>query len=775
MEYHAEESSSRESSPLSTPPESTPGSPQSTPHTSPSLNTPISQSDLVIELNIPPPRTSHRLAAQRAQTAIKRVFEDTNANTGEEAHKRTCLRTNPDTEPESPQSIIDHGVLHDSQESAMQAVLKTMAAASKLKSATGNTDVAPRTVSVRPQPSGQPVVWAKGRGSLCEALPYFKAYKGSLHSANVVAQGFLIDSEAEEGDVFGEQVIISSVGGGRVKDPKSGTMIRAKDANDNATNVRAFMAAHCHKEPIAIIAGEGHPLYPCQPPHPYAVLGYFHITDMWKQKVIPRGASKSVSIWRIRFEKANLAQPSWWTPQGATRPGPVTETQATVVPCGKCNTKGKQLFTIGWFCLNHKCEHYFTFPDGTLVDLEGLTYTEGFLNERTHYARQVPSIIPPVLDPTGMHGTELALRQGFVCPSCGCCNRRVYWNRWVCENPACNYTRNAPMQPYHAAFLKEENTKFEMRMQTRRETWGVNHNPLGLANYPIDPFATIYHRGYLEYSQTLVLGGFQVRQYFLPDSQGQILGSFTIFSASDEVNCRPNGPDDLFRSLERTDIGLRRNPSAVVGHKLEGYTRHFQQNFGARYKFGVSVQSKGFEEAPDVILRALQRLAWAKEVAVTNANKLIATLDAGKVWPSAVVPRDGDFNELLALGYMEKDRINYHDDGESELGPVVAALSLGSPSTMRFRPKRKTGFWLPMHQENGKPTYKEILEVTMKHGDMMVMAGADIQKTYEVRNFTLTKARYIDPEKMTLQSDRDDAMIRGTIPDHAKDFIYDGF
>ena len=51
---------------------------------------------------------------------------------------------------------------------------------------------------------------------------------------------------------------------------------------------------------------------------------------------------------------------------------------------------------------------------------------------------------------------------------------------------------------------------------------------------------------------------------------------------------------------------------------------------------------------------------------------------------------------------------------------------------MRFRPKRKTQFFLPIHQEQGRVCYKEVLEVVMKHGDMMVMVGPDIQKVYEV-------------------------------------------
>lgn len=78
--------------------------------------------------------------------------------------------------------------------------------------------------------------------------------------------------------------------------------------------------------------------------------------------------------------------------------------------------------------------------------------------------------------------------------------------------------------------------------------------------------------------------------------------------------------------------------------------------------------------------------------------------------------------------------MKYHDDGESELGPAVAALSLGSPSTMRFRPKRNTQFFLPTRLEQGRICYKEVLEVTMKHGDIMVMIGTEIQKVYEVSN-----------------------------------------
>ena len=59
-----------------------------------------------------------------------------------------------------------------------------------------------------------------------------------------------------------------------------------------------------------------------------------------------------------------------------------------------------------------------------------------------------------------------------------------------------------------------------------------------------------------------------------------------------------------------------------------------------------------------MILRALHRLIWAKKVAVESANAFIGTLDEKWVGPHALVPSSAEFNELLALGYMENDKIN---------------------------------------------------------------------------------------------------------------------
>lgn len=297
------------------------------------------------------------------------------------------------------------------------------------------------------------------------------------------------------------------------------------------------------------------------------MLGYFHITDMWKEKQIPKGSKDVVLIWRMRFEKADLTEPSWWMPQSHNPHQNAGVLATPKTECEKCGTQSKEIFTAGWFCLNHLCEQYYVFPNGAAVKPKGLAYTDAFLHERTPFMGEIPFIRPAVPDHAGLHGTELALRRGFVCPDCGCCNRRVYWNRWECENKDCQYRRNAPMLPYPQDTLDQENAKFDTAMEKRRKYWGVNENALNEHLFHHDPFATIFQRGYLRLSQALTLDGYQVRQYFLPDAQGRILGSFSIFSASPEINVKPGGPDELFRTLEVTDIGLRRNPAAAVGRK----------------------------------------------------------------------------------------------------------------------------------------------------------------------------------------------------------------
>jgi hypothetical protein len=61
---------------------------------------------------------------------------------------------------------------------------------------------------------------------------------------------------------------------------------------------------------------------------------------------------------------------------------------------------------------------------------------------------------------------------------------------------------------------------------------------------------------------------------------------------------------------------------------------------GAPYKYGVRQLSKSFEEAPAVILKAIKRLTWAGEHALTGEFESFK-----------------QFNECLSIGYFENTKI----------------------------------------------------------------------------------------------------------------------
>jgi alkylated DNA repair dioxygenase AlkB len=44
-----------------------------------------------------------------------------------------------------------------------------------------------------------------------------------------------------------------------------------------------------------------------------------------------------------------------------------------------------------------------------------------------------------------------------------------------------------------------------------------------------------------------------------------------------------------------------------------------------------------------------------------------------------------ELNEVLSAAYLEEQKMTFHSDDEKGLGPIVAALSLGSPAVMQYR------------------------------------------------------------------------------------------
>lgn len=392
-----------------------------------------------------------------------------------------------------------------------------------------------------------------------------------------------------------------------------------------------------------------------------------------------------------------------------------------------------------------------------------------------------------------------------MCPCCGRCTPRLSWTGWECP---CSWTYNPHHTLIPALSIRETLWPLSNAYTCSRDT----HSPLVRVDVS---FAN----------------GYRVNRYSIPGIEGFV----THMIANSTVVEEPGGPDEMFEELQGMDIGLRRRP--LEGGMLKGgmFTKHFAVNYGMPYKFIAATESHPFPESTHPVSAARSRLTWAArhclaQPAASSSSNLTSEQDEADTMSTSIIspPALQDFNthpfnEVLALGYFESQRISYHDDGESGLGPTIATLSLGAPGTMRIRLKQKhhlgvsaAGVYTDTPPLLGSNAYtehralvlqlsdlksraspseyrkrlkqipkelglktsgnaKDVLVMKVSHGDVVLMHGEALQKYYEHSvehagklRFALT-CRYIDPgslkegEKPTYQVGEDEGGYDGSL------------
>uniref|UniRef100_V5F0P1 Alpha-ketoglutarate-dependent dioxygenase AlkB-like domain-containing protein n=1 Tax=Kalmanozyma brasiliensis (strain GHG001) TaxID=1365824 RepID=V5F0P1_KALBG len=133
-------------------------------------------------------------------------------------------------------------------------------------------------------------------------------------------------------------------------------------------------------------------------------------------------------------------------------------------------------------------------------------------------------------------------------------------------------------------------------------------------------------------------------------------------------------------------------------------TQQFTCNYGVAYKHVVAMGTEPLD--------------------ATSPPVILSTLDLLHARTRSAIPLSQEFNELYPVLYLEHQAMNFHDDGEPGLGPVVSSLSLGSTCRMKFRLKAK-------HQaqfEGVRPRDRTVLDLPLRHGSVVVQEGHDLQK-----------------------------------------------
>ncbi|KAL3478064.1 hypothetical protein BJX99DRAFT_256831 [Aspergillus californicus] len=617
-----------------------------------------------------------------------------------------------------------------------------------------------------PEVDGDPLVWANCRANLADALPWYNRHQGGVHYKDDLAWGFLVDADCGVRSHIDDEIIITRVGGCSERDEKGG-LIQLKDHSRDNAAVKSLLHSLELGVPVGLVIGRGNPNLRRKLSHRYNVMAFFRVASMWTERI------NNMKSYRIRFEKLDLSEKSWWAKKGTPPPIPYTDRimpTPSMHQCGTCRQESVQMYREGWICLNDSCDDFWKMAGkGPPAKL---TFDKKYLDFRLTPNPDIQphhSLVPDLLstiDENDPHVTFSPIaRKGIVCPWCRKCISRIFWNGWQCTDNlqgeidgACTFRKLLPMHPVSLRTVIDD---FEMGPFRRSVYFGSTLRP-SIDDQSLYPYRRV--------------------TYNLGEA-----GSFTHLISNKAINARRGGPDHLFQELQLTDLKLRRYPMnvAIVDGTLNA---QFAANYGMPYEYVVSVQSQPFNEAPDSVLRALGRLTWAKDQ-VVRAEK-----------GEAQSP-----NELLLLGYHEGQKINFHDDGESTLGPTITSLSLGAPATMNLRMKHKYyhGFtkgkeilikddpilphcrnrenrqrlaaelaagtmteeeyrdaWCNSKAKERAVTPPNLISITLNHGDMVVMHGDGVQKYYEhsvksaekkALRFALT-ARHVLKDKVPVEN-----------------------
>ena len=274
-------------------------------------------------------------------------------------------------------------------------------------------------------------------------------------------------------------------------------------------------------------------------PYKYNILAYFRVSDLWYEKVDGKACA------RVRYEKADLAEKSWWAAKDSLDPLPLNQRDFQTRPetpmCSRCSKPSPRIYNEGWMCLQPGCKQFWMI--GKSSPPSDLTYHPTFLNFRLppdesllpHFSL-VPDLLSTLPESISDYTFSRITWKGIVCPRCRKCISRKFWDGWRCTDPISNGDSTCPFEK-----------KLNMPSVSLRSV--VHDLELGAIKRASAPGPNCL-QPVVEFSRTYLKHTYHIEG----------VGSVTHFLASRDVLSRQNGPNDLFRQLQTTDLGLRRYP-----------------------------------------------------------------------------------------------------------------------------------------------------------------------------------------------------------------------
>ncbi|GAA5905246.1 uncharacterized protein JCM6883_006331 [Sporobolomyces salmoneus] len=591
-----------------------------------------------------------------------------------------------------------------------------------------------RDVKIRA--NGRPPIWAVGRQELCESLSYFKSYQGGHYDRAERCHGYLLDGFPSANDRCEQNgKVIISHGGGNSRATSAGYVLHSSQERQGV-RMRALQNCLDQQVPVILLAGNQYSFFPKLQEMGlkeggnevrYAVLGAYFVTHIWAEgepvidSSAPPDASKEEYFvrFKVRFEWVESQGTPWFHNVIGKEPDSFpaqSNPPPSQVTCSLCRTTHRAIYKGGITCYNETCRNFFRLPTGRMLPPSDLLYDSSMLNLSPNPPQNAllpqpiqPQTLQSLASSPSIRNYSRAAWRGFGCSECGRLSSRSEWLKLNCQE--CGAEVDATGSSVSID---------ELQKATRKEVRGRKPTAFGQPLIRLDSIPQRSLEG---------IEGYDGQTYELADGAKVHHLWPTLVEGYDEAN-------RLFQGYQGKEAGklFKRNPLTI--HRAQGalLCQQFTWNGGKEYLHAIAAETYPFDESSstpslhDFENASDSSTRFAAPCAKEACDYLQSTV-ARVVSPDNVAQTA--FNEILSVAYMEGGMMNYHDDGERGLGSVVASISLGADATMSFRRKEKKS---KKKRNDSEPTprgCKISLRLKLRHGDICIMEGPEMQKLFE--------------------------------------------
>ncbi|KAI8819916.1 uncharacterized protein EV422DRAFT_532755 [Fimicolochytrium jonesii] len=536
---------------------------------------------------------------------------------------------------------------------------------------------------------GCPKVWCQSRQELCEGYALdkrFIQYQSGFQFRKLplddpvnpnarIATAILLAGSIAPRDIFKRRVFITHGGGKNACDKErkraNVCMSLATSQEETDHNIESLINAMKGGHSVMVIVSQDYFLKEVLPDGlTYAVLGYYRITHIWREK-----EGQNVRI-KLRYELVPDQASNVWHVKAKKLRDSKRTTGSLDYCCPTCKEVSPKVYTEQ-VCLRHQCEAFWKAVSGVDV-AEGmdLRHNRDFLRPMLSMKSTCtpPSVVPLQPSPSQQARTSAC----EWCNRCGRLSRRIFSNKWVCETCENEVSFTLPVLPLSAAIRLPVDKK--ERFNCFQVLPGSNIKGYLVA---IPPEPACRMSGWFKVVYTLPEGG-EIHHMLAPkDGHADV--------------------DKLYKELQEGDLEYQRMPVKSRIGKL--VTSNFVLNSGEKYYQASVLPSRPMEANTKVEKAAIAMLQDAAKEFGTKYNQS---------------------HKNLTLADDVK-WMKWHDDGEKTVFGPVSALSMGSDCIFSFRTKPTCRDTAP----NGVGPGRQVLKLRLRHGDILIMVGKKVQANYE--------------------------------------------